>query len=216
MSSLPTITNLDLTLTLAVRENDETQVRRLLALGTCNHLDDMVLMACRHSVSAGILEALLAHGGQASTADPEMWGTAPLHEAAAQGRADLVRLLLAHGANPNQETDTCETPLAEALTADVVQALVEGGAELNVRDRQGNVPIARMKSREALVAALDLGADPFMLSAWPRVGYIGTNPECLVEIEVAQQRMLAAARRDQLASMARPTAREPELARRAM
>lgn len=216
MSSLPTITNLDLSLTLAVRENDETKARRLLALGTCNHLDSMVLMACRHSVSAGILEALLAHGGQANTADPEMWGTAPLHEAAAQGRADLVRLLLAHGANPNQETDTCETPLSEALTADVVQALVEGGAELNVRDRQGNVPIARMKSREALVAALDLGADPFMLSAWPRVGYIGTNPECLVEIEVAQQRMLAAARRDQLASMARPTAREPGLARRAM
>lgn len=203
-SAFPTITNLDLSLTLAVRESDETQVHRLLALGSFNHLDSLVLMACRHSVGAGILEALLAAGGQPNTTDPQMWGIAPLHEAASQGRGDLVRLLLARGANPNQETDTCETPLSEALNASVVHALVEGGAELNHRDQQGLVPIARMNSLEAIEAALDLGADPFMLSMYPRMGYIGTNPECLVEIEVAQRRMLAAARREQLASMARP------------
>lgn len=75
-----------------------------------------------------------------------VWGDdrTPLHEAAAKGHVDMVRLLLTHGADPNATaTDLCATLLSYAvLFADserlpeLVQLLLENGASPNI----GNCP----------------------------------------------------------------------------
>ena len=52
--------------------------------------------------------------------------------AAYHGHADLVRLLIAHGANPNKLNDKGQSPLAGAVFKgedDVVEALLKGGAD---------------------------------------------------------------------------------------
>ncbi|MDQ6802604.1 MAG: ankyrin repeat domain-containing protein [Acidobacteriota bacterium] len=42
-------------------------------------------------------------------------GFTPMHEAALLGRADLIELLLAHGAEINSMADNGHTPMAEAI-----------------------------------------------------------------------------------------------------
>jgi ankyrin repeat protein len=52
--------------------------------------------------------------------------------AAYHGRADVVRLLLSHGADPNRVNDRGQTPLAGAIfknEVEVADALLEGGAD---------------------------------------------------------------------------------------
>lgn len=59
-------------------------------------------------------------------------GATPLHIAAALGRADAARLLLANGADPDAADDSGLTPLhfaAGALHGDIVDMLLSAGAD---------------------------------------------------------------------------------------
>jgi ankyrin repeat protein len=65
-----------------------------------------------------------------------MYGFAPLHIAAANGCTDIVRLLIAHGADVNAMEETAEwTPLYCAVWSghtDAARLLIENGAKVNV------------------------------------------------------------------------------------
>jgi ankyrin repeat protein len=70
----------------------------------------------------------------------------PLFKAAGSGQTAIVKYLLSKGANANFKTaDFGQTPLSEAVTRgfdDTVEALLAGGADQKVGDRNGYTPFA--------------------------------------------------------------------------
>lgn len=84
-----------------------------------------------------ILSALIAAGAQVVRTGINGW--APLHMAAARGKAEMARLLIENGAEVDQRLsiDGQETPLMEAVHAgrpEVVQLLLDHGADPALRD----------------------------------------------------------------------------------
>jgi 26S proteasome non-ATPase regulatory subunit 10 len=69
----------------------------------------------------------------------------PLHYAASKGLADLIKLLLLHGANTNATDITGSTPLHRAASAGKLEAarllLEQGKARIDPRDKSGNTPL---------------------------------------------------------------------------
>lgn len=109
-----------------------------------------------------LVEFLLEHGADADSPQPDT-GETPLHAAlckANRPRYDLVvKVLLAHGANPNRVTKPgaetgsfmrdCrtkgETPLHRAAafgTETAIQLLLDAGAVIDARDMHGDSPLA--------------------------------------------------------------------------
>ena len=78
------------------------------------------------------VDTLLQHGAQVDAVSENPQRNQPLHAALALGRnAEIVRLLLAHGANPNATQVGGFTPLFSAASAnrrDLADMLIENGA----------------------------------------------------------------------------------------
>lgn len=67
-------------------------------------------------------------------------GHTSISEAAAQGHADLIRLLLAEGANPNTLNDSGRSALWRSCYnghAGTLKVLLEAGADPSFRDKVG-------------------------------------------------------------------------------
>ena len=80
-------------------------------------------------------------------ADPGLrddYGTTVLHEATAQGRANLVGVFLVRGADVNLRDADGQTLLHEAVwqdNKDMVELFLAHGAAINVRDKNGDTPL---------------------------------------------------------------------------
>jgi len=101
-----------------------------------------------------IAEKLLSAGADVNTIERN--GSSPLYLACEAGKADFVKLLLSHGANPNISLDTTDKyPLHAACKGqhyDAVKLLLEYNADVNVRDRNDKTALhyaleSRPKSR---------------------------------------------------------------------
>jgi tankyrase len=71
-------------------------------------------------------------------------GLIPLHNACSFGHADVVQLLLSHGADANTRDNWNFTPLHEAAIKgkiDVCIVLLQHGADVNVRNTDGRTPL---------------------------------------------------------------------------
>ena len=69
---------------------------------------------------------------------------APLQSAAAGRHLDVVRLLLAHGADPNCRNNRSQTPLHAAAQngdMDMIRVLIFGGSDLESRDDDNKLPV---------------------------------------------------------------------------
>lgn len=75
--------------------------------------------------------------------------------------ADTLRVLLQAGANPNLPLESASmTPLFFASSAEIVNILVDAGADVNYRAIDKSTPIHHAKTADSLKALLARGADP--------------------------------------------------------
>ena len=103
---------------------------------------------------------LLERGAQIEAVSQNGMELRALHAAAASKRADIVELVLAHGAEPNLQQHGGWTALHAAVNnADepVVRALVARGADANIANDFGKtaLDLAREKQLDALVRLLE-------------------------------------------------------------
>jgi len=89
-----------------------------------------------------IAAMLIAHG-----ADPKAMsdGTTPLHDAAQNGREEVMKLLLSKGADINARQNDGTTPLLYAAgrgQKGCVEILLANGADVNATDTKGNTAIS--------------------------------------------------------------------------
>ena len=128
---------------VAVESRDITAVGRLLsAEPTCvNDRDGLgrtPLYLAAWVDQPDILSLLLQNGGDPNIGASWKDNARPLHVASRNGHAEIVRRLIAAGANVNISDDDGDTPLllaARCGSAEVVQLLVEAGADVAVRNR---------------------------------------------------------------------------------
>ncbi|MBI3440549.1 MAG: ankyrin repeat domain-containing protein [Proteobacteria bacterium] len=92
---------------------------------------------------SGKVEQLLTSGAHPGKTDYE--GKSPLHYAAKAGNVEIVRLLLKHKAALNPPDKKLATPLFEALNSssplEIVECLLKAGADANITNRRGEVPL---------------------------------------------------------------------------
>jgi ankyrin repeat protein len=100
-------------------------------------------------------------------------GTAPrrfLLQAATEGhRVETVKLLLARGADPDKRTwgfgKTCLFLAAYGKNLQLAQALIDGGADVNATDENGNTALREangMKSAKMVELLMKNGANPLI------------------------------------------------------
>lgn len=73
----------------------------------------------------------------------------PLMEAASAGHLDIVRLLIAHGADVNAQSTSGNTPLMYACAGgheDAVETLLEAGANVEDHNENGHTPLMEAAS----------------------------------------------------------------------
>lgn len=127
-------------------------------LATVGHPPEELLTLAIHKDYLDIVATLLTSG---------MDGSPALHDAALKGRVDMLKVLLAKGADVNHKTNTGATPLHDAAIGGHVEAvriLLEHGANVNARETEsGDTPLymaAAMGRDQVAALLLEKGADP--------------------------------------------------------
>lgn len=109
------------------------------------------------------VERLLAEGADVNELD-ESTNSAPLAEAAATGNLEMVRTLLAAGAEPNARNSRGTTALMrldDDAGAELVRTLLAAGAKVNLKNEEGQTALhvaAEFQTAEALGVLLEAGA----------------------------------------------------------
>lgn len=96
------------------------------------------------------VKVLLDHGAAVDAADRSRFGNTALDAAVAANHADVVRVLLAAGANANVRDSARYTPLHKAAAngnAEIARLLLEGGADASAVRDGGKTPLADAMDR---------------------------------------------------------------------
>jgi ankyrin repeat protein len=153
----------------AARQGDTAGVRTLLKGGADVNAAQPDGMTALHWAALGNdLETMdvLLYAGAATEALTRVGAYTPLHLASSRGHAGAVARLLAAGSRAGSVTATGVQPLhlaAQAGNVDAVQALVDGRADINAKDKtHGRTPLVFAASQnrvDVLKLLLARGAD---------------------------------------------------------
>ena len=145
LSTTPSLARVEENLIHAVRNDDVTSVKSLLANGANpNQYDGQdVFTPLLIAVQKGytdIVKILLANGANVNQG-AHQGGVTALILAAGRGNSNIVKILLAHGANPLQGDDNGVTPLDEASSVEIrnlIQTAINSPspAQLELSERQ--------------------------------------------------------------------------------
>ena len=130
-----------------------------------------VVASGKHNLQEGLQMAqlLLERGGDVNTRNDEHWTS--LHAASCNGRLDIAKVLLDHGANPKAEDKALRTPLhhvahgefeSQENGARLTQLLLEHGADVDATDVHHWTPLQLASHHgkpEVAQVLLDHGAD---------------------------------------------------------
>ncbi|KDO31978.1 hypothetical protein SPRG_03194 [Saprolegnia parasitica CBS 223.65] len=117
----------------------DQQTRLLQATAAGNEQLSGLHLASAHNQSA-IVDYLLTHHAYLFPDARKLYARTPLHEAALYGHADVVAVLLAHGALVASHTTRGRTPLMYAARGghlDVLDLLLAAGANINDQSETG-------------------------------------------------------------------------------
>jgi ankyrin repeat protein len=199
---------------LAALAGDVETMRLLLAKGANPNLTDGIgrspLIAAATSHIPGAVQLLLRNGVEVHTATilpagaatrtpnnikngpPNNSGVTSLHNAAAFGPVESVRLLLKAGAEVNARDSRNMSPLFFALASEhpaieIVRVLISAGADVNTPDSSGDTPLdwAEKFGYPEIIAELKkAGAKPGRSYTAPKLP-LGEPPEPVVALERA-------------------------------
>jgi ankyrin repeat protein len=155
---------------IAAIENKKDVAATLLDHGAKIELNDgeqrtPLCETAKHN-SAEVTDVLIARGAMVEAPCRGIAFTA-LHIAAGADAADVVKVLLAHGAKVNARNAWEQTPLHQAASeaasgVEVSKLLIDGGGELEIHDNQGFTPLidAARHNVELVRTLLERGANP--------------------------------------------------------
>jgi ankyrin repeat protein len=152
----------------AITGGNPEVVARLLAA----HAD----ITSQHNNGRSLISFALSRVGDESVHDPTV---------------RIVHLLLDAGADVNEETEMDRAALYEVSdAAELVPDIVAAGANVNLRNSQGETPLMYASSTEAIKALLAAGADPTIRSsdgktAAEEARRWSCSPQCAALIEQA-------------------------------
>ncbi|KAH0440442.1 ankyrin repeat protein [Colletotrichum camelliae] len=114
-------------------------------------------------IKADLVSALLERGADPNQTDN--WGESIMSLVVTLGNTDLLRTFLAHGGNPNKKIkdDTFLLYAIDRGRFEHVKMLLKHGAEVNVADNKGRVPLLealQMDNQPLVEVLLQFGADP--------------------------------------------------------
>lgn len=152
----------------AVRSSKISLARQLLSMGADLQATDSTGLTALHLAASGgdvsMAEFLLTRGAEVN---PQWEGETPLHWASYDGRYEIVRCLLAHGADPNLTDGQGMTPLAWAAKVDhgnvrVLEALLDANADASIASESGRTPLewAKYFDNKASVKKLEPQSAP--------------------------------------------------------
>lgn len=154
-------------LVAATKQNHVEAARTLIEAGAdVNAKDGIQDSAYLYAGARGLDEILrLTLENGADLASTNRYGGTALIPACERGHLETVRILLEAGVDPNHVNNLHWTALHEAIVLgdgsqryiDVVRALIEGGADITIRDGEGVLPrdLAASRGFDAIVALLE-------------------------------------------------------------
>mmetsp|Transcript_31268 Transcript_31268/g.54312 ORF Transcript_31268/g.54312 Transcript_31268/m.54312 type:complete len:151 (-) Transcript_31268:899-1351(-) len=117
----------------------------------------LIHKACRTGSLDSVRSVLDSQPSLLDTVDTEL-GWTPLYRAVMCGHVMIVKELLRRGADPNRLNKYGEAPLHQAVNVseDVVTALLDSGAQIDIRQFDGETPLhlAATKGRTEMVKLL--------------------------------------------------------------
>lgn len=152
----------------AVRQGDAAEIRRQLErvqADTPGSRGETLLVEAIRAGQADSVEALLEGGADPNRANAR--GETAVHAAAFSDNPEMLRLVLAHGGNPDaRNAKTGETALMKALLSPnktQYAALLDAGADPDLADANGGTPLmvaGRTNNGGAILRLLEKGASP--------------------------------------------------------
>lgn len=157
----------------AAQSDNDRILRMLLDAGGDVRESDLGLTALIYAISSRRhrnVEVLVQYGSDVNC--PGWLGTPLIMALTCNPDPEDCAFLLAHGANPNVQSQLGETPLVQAAhvgTLKTVQLLLRAGADVNIRDADGKTALMMATENcmdsetEIVTLLLKAGADPTLV-----------------------------------------------------